>query len=724
MNDRFASTDLRKSKKRNMGVTVLILSLLLFVTGTFAWQSMQQFGFNPMWRIEGNIGGRIHDRFEITTESMRDLSVFAENFGEEDLFVRIRLREFFAQNGAEYGIGNSERDKPLTWPLYLSTEEHAGLRRDDTYAYEIGDIGVEWRIGQTIPHVFMPTFNHAIYPANSVHPAVPALFAHLDAHRMTEATGNAVDWFSNPENPRHQLPEQGDIFHASDFDYFGNQTGPGLDATLHRVLDNGRHDNWSVGDVWHSNRIYTQVLSGPNAQVELRMDETEYTHVAQYNLMPTIEGDLVPNEIIANFTGVITIRQWMAWGRPTGNFWIHDTTNDEGWFYWNGYLLAGEGEQVNATSLLLSAVDLTGIRGDWEYVVMSDGEFFTADTIEDLSPPVSEDAEWIFRPDEESESDDTFYDVDGEGMTPEKDPEVDDSFPVSVTPEQVAACSQTMDEDGFGTDSPAFWQDPETGMHWCVADTDGDYVMLVSRFALSFGVPGAPIGAGTASENIPKFGLENAGIYLNGDIEDGLNRNHSENLFQVWGAPNEYSVNPITNATTAHPNGPEIRGRVNQWFEDNRFVSEALRNQTVHANIPLHSTYWESRGFMDREEMSNLPKFIETTHVSTPVVGGIPGEGLPFFLGPADLNVRFGPTEEDRIAVLPQFLPVVGDLRGYWLRSGGVRYHPGLDLEMWGVERIEEVGFVMSSHADWVTIPPNSTVEFNVGFRPAIWVRR
>ena len=422
------------SAKRRNGFVAGLLVILILMTGTFAWQSMQQMAFNPMWR-QGNLGGRIHDRFEITDEPIRDLTIFAENFGQEDLFLRIRLREFFAINETEFGVGTAHRDRPETWPIYLAEPESAMIRREDTYTYDIGDAGVVWTMGQRENFVFMPTFNHAIYPATAVATNVPGRYNFPNTHRMTEATGNAVDWFTytggsseipetttpevtvpttvpqttepqgtGPEEttpqtwPNNELPGENRFNHVSDILRLGRQTGPGLNTDTHQALDDGSRDNWEIGDYLVSRYIYTEVSTvGLRTVVDLNLGD-ERTHRAQHNIMPSIAGEGLPTGFnTATFNGILTIEQWNEWDRPTGNFWIMDTTNEEGWFYWNGYLLAEQGQRVNATSLLLAAIDLSEIRVDWEYVVVVEGEFFIDESLDYITPAISEYAMEIFR---------------------------------------------------------------------------------------------------------------------------------------------------------------------------------------------------------------------------------------------------------------------------------------------------------------------------------------
>ena len=390
----------KKAQSMRAGITALLLVILLLISGTFAWVSGTQRAFNPRWQLEGNHGGRIHDRFEMErVTGLQDLSVFAENFGESDLFVRIRLREFLAFDESPYGVGNAQRDLPNTWPIYRSSNTNVHQRRYGTDALYIGEHGIEWTLGQTSEKAFMPTFNRAIHETNLFQPDVPALYAHPHAHRMSEATGDAVDWFSYLPGASRYVPEEGRITHVSDIDHDGTQTGPGLDTAQHRLLDDGTRNNWSMGDSLTSPYIYSYILDPTTAtsDVDLRLGSPR-THYAQATLLPALDETTLATGITVptNFPGVITLNQWHEWGQPSGDFWIHDNTDDEGWFYWNGFLQAGENDLSTATSLLLSAINIPEWGNAWEYVVMAEGEFFISASLDALSPTISDSARDIF----------------------------------------------------------------------------------------------------------------------------------------------------------------------------------------------------------------------------------------------------------------------------------------------------------------------------------------
>ena len=159
-----ARTQAQRRRRRNAGIMAMLL--LLLIGGTFAWMSGNQRAINP-WYFDVFHAGRIHDNFEpIWSTSGRghqpgehNKDVFAENFGEQDIFVRVRLFEYFAQDGVPLEP-HWNIDEPSTWSLYLGQPLDARVRRNDAatggYAADIGAHGIEWRLGGE--KVFMPTF--------------------------------------------------------------------------------------------------------------------------------------------------------------------------------------------------------------------------------------------------------------------------------------------------------------------------------------------------------------------------------------------------------------------------------------------------------------------------------------------------------------------------------------------------------------------------------------
>ena len=399
----------KKALKRRHGLVASVLAVMLLLTGTFAWTNRMQSAINPMWD-ETNHGGRIHDNFEGDLESRsasdwRNKDVYAENFGEVPLFVRIRLLEYLAFD-EEPLVESWDIDDPMTWSPYRSQNENVHMRRNAGGVNLIGEEGVAWQLGHREEKIFMPTFNRATHliPEENIGGDVPAMFAHINAFRMSDASGYGVEWFSNPAGMR-DVPLNDRIGHASDFREHGGQSAPGLlPAGMATGDPSGLHNNWTNGQTFTSYRIHTPIvepigLTTPNIR-ELVVEagdganaDNQYTHEA----MPTMEPSVVLPEDAAQraefearfvarigttvdaFVGVMTIHDWEHLGQPAGNFWIHDTRDEQGWFYWNGYLLPGEDPYAgitNATSLLLDEIYLPAFSRSWEYVILVDGEFF------------------------------------------------------------------------------------------------------------------------------------------------------------------------------------------------------------------------------------------------------------------------------------------------------------------------------------------------------------
>ena len=384
---------MKQSIKRNISVLVLGLFLLLLLTGTFAWQSFSQRAFNPAWE-DGNYGGRIRDEYDGVGSGNHNKDVFAENFGTRNIFTRVRLREFLSINGVSV-IDGMEIDDVETWAIYISELDNPFTPQTDLPIDTIhSEYGISWELGHPESgKYFMPTFNHAIYLATNIDPSVPDLFASVNAFRMSEATGRGVDAIASgtlelnaQDVNRDDLEIRYDEFDetqmtsAEDFWYYGVQTGPG-DGTRTWAYDVGTYESYLI-------YTYLDSLSGI---VELR-NAGLVVHEAQptleVNLLFNIPGDfndinerderieevLGEGTTIYNFRGLMTVYQWNQLGNPEGNFWILDT---DGWFYWNGWLIPGEG-----STLLLNEIYLPQRNVRWDHVIEVESDFFTCDSVD------------------------------------------------------------------------------------------------------------------------------------------------------------------------------------------------------------------------------------------------------------------------------------------------------------------------------------------------------
>lgn len=157
-----AQNKIEYQRKKTASVVVL-LALMLFLTGTFAWYSISQRALNEL-NITANSGGRIHDDFySQDVQAMRsnhaNKDIYAENFGENDLIVRIKLSEYLEIDGQ--AVTGESKDDRSTWvPYVLENEEEAREY-------------VNWKMGGF--KVYLPTFN-------------------LDQNNLsTDAKGDAID---------------------------------------------------------------------------------------------------------------------------------------------------------------------------------------------------------------------------------------------------------------------------------------------------------------------------------------------------------------------------------------------------------------------------------------------------------------------------------------------------------------------------------------------------
>ena len=423
----------KRGQKRRQGIIVLALILLLSATGTFAWYSFNQRAVNPLW-ARTNYGGRIHDNFdgyrgyELDESDVRDEAdapnhtggaglrnkdVFAENFGQRPIYVRIQLLEYLAFEGVPLNNHDWDIDDPRGesgtggWAPFRATDDDVNTRLAGPTA-EIGAEGIVWTLGHDVnsdeanrgPKFFMPTFNRATHlvAEADVSTEIPGMFAHAQAFIMTDATGYGVEWLSTRSEVGRDVPEHEEILHASDFQIIGQQSAPGLVEAEHRLHDGfGLHDNWAEGDTLTSQRIHTPQVEGSDRH-ELIVEENDtpgnlFTHAAMETMRPSIY-DVTDDQLLAeigqtvdNFTGIMTLTNWRRLGFPDGNFWIHDNFDDNGWFYWNGLLHDGErpAEGVtNATSLLLDQIFVPTFDRSWEYVIVVEGEFFSGDSLDQV----------------------------------------------------------------------------------------------------------------------------------------------------------------------------------------------------------------------------------------------------------------------------------------------------------------------------------------------------
>lgn len=159
-----------KTKKAASAVAATVLSSLLLLGGTLAWQSISQQAFNEA-SSEVNPGGRLHDDFDGVNKD-----IYVENFADEPIYARIRLLEYLEiGDAAGKNLSDPERyddtgnitiptqdELPLTARLITpgamanDTSTWRVHRYEDTII-NLTDPYFEWETGGST--VYLPTFN-------------------------------------------------------------------------------------------------------------------------------------------------------------------------------------------------------------------------------------------------------------------------------------------------------------------------------------------------------------------------------------------------------------------------------------------------------------------------------------------------------------------------------------------------------------------------------------
>ncbi len=154
-----------KQKKRKIvaAISAAALTAGIVLSGTFAWQSINQTAKNEVSGKGLNPGGRLHDDFDGELKN-----VYVENFGEENIYARVRLDEYMElgkgagtavdRDPAMQVIGSDVKPDQLyndvtTWLTHKpnGTIEDCNVATPGFHNYFKLKFG-----GQT---VYMPTFN-------------------------------------------------------------------------------------------------------------------------------------------------------------------------------------------------------------------------------------------------------------------------------------------------------------------------------------------------------------------------------------------------------------------------------------------------------------------------------------------------------------------------------------------------------------------------------------
>ncbi|CAD5901656.1 DUF6273 domain-containing protein [Carnobacterium maltaromaticum] len=154
-----------RNKKKSLFITAF-LALLVLVTGTFAWTAFSQRALNEANGGDDEpAGGRIHDDYN---KASGNKDIYAENYGEEDLLVRMKLSEYLELDGTPLVSGTTKAERN-SWTPYVLPETTVPTNEYRSY--------VTWTLGGE--KNFLPTFN-----------------TNKD-DLSTDAVGDAIDFIAN-----------------------------------------------------------------------------------------------------------------------------------------------------------------------------------------------------------------------------------------------------------------------------------------------------------------------------------------------------------------------------------------------------------------------------------------------------------------------------------------------------------------------------------------------
>ncbi|MEY8458042.1 hypothetical protein [Lactococcus ileimucosae] len=291
---------MNKEQKRKLGV-LAVLGLALLVSGTFAFTAFNQQAINDRLRDNvGTVGGRVHDYYNRDTENK---DVFVENYGEEEIMVRIRLSEFMGirERGTtdfEPLVDETIRNQVDTWTTWKPDADNINQRQtgtDSAFFNDYSNLTFGWDRGEEFAPWYLPTFNH------------------VENDPRTAASGHARDYFTSD---------------ATD-GVTNGATHPGDGTDAYWTEDSPPYDN-SAGD-WFGSQV---------------------THeVAQH-----LQQERSP----------MTMEQWekLENNEKIGDFWVVD--HQTGWAYWASKLQPEETTSylLDAAQMTEMAHD---IRGSYYY---------------------------------------------------------------------------------------------------------------------------------------------------------------------------------------------------------------------------------------------------------------------------------------------------------------------------------------------------------------------
>lgn len=353
-----------KTNKAAYAAAATVLSSLLLLGGTLAWQSINQQAKNEV-SGEVNPGGRLHDDFNGVNKD-----IYVENFASENIYARIRLLEYleigdgaglgmelsagerYDENGNVYIPG--EEAEPLTAAVVTAGAQAADKESWLVHRFDGAnstDGLCMWTMGGST--VYMPTFNTN---KDSLEADINGTLQGLDGLYPWE-TGDAADEYSDC------------VIYAEGQEEHGFEI---------RDTDGNTVDELKLGGL----DVYEYTVNGdPNAELgeyvvngNVEISDTPLMHTAKNTdsalLISMADWLTMYEQAVAELGGGEAAEQEALLNLAP--FWVYDT---DGWCYYSKAISAN-----SATGLLLDEV-ITAIDDNFYYAIHVEAQFITADDI-------------------------------------------------------------------------------------------------------------------------------------------------------------------------------------------------------------------------------------------------------------------------------------------------------------------------------------------------------
>lgn len=312
-----------------------LAAALALIGGTFAFTNFGQRVLNITEDTNRpEHGGRVHDYFD---DASGNKDVFAENFGTQPIFVRVKLTELMTKNDISVVPGVDPTSNPEEWPAYIP-------QIDD--AENLSGYRVPVEAGQSHP---LDTY-YRLALGNPAH-------------------GANRPWFM----PTFNLTDNDESAAA---------------GTAHDVAGGGvTHPGAGTAGYWQANQVSNALDDRlpPGGTDSPEEHPTRQVLNQDHNVITFAQWQHMRNDSVEfpDFSAI-------------GNYWVVDETT--GWAYWANILEPGQATSFYVDAKLPQGDEnprtgLYGISGDWNYTLHVMGGFAgtTESNVVELIDPTNDE---------------------------------------------------------------------------------------------------------------------------------------------------------------------------------------------------------------------------------------------------------------------------------------------------------------------------------------------